>query len=143
MKRSERKLKMLKLLKKSKKLWISSLVVLVVGCSSKAPKPPVVDFGMHDVSTGIMLCARSNGAGCPSKPMSQTDGYIMFSPQDYQKVQNYIDTLICQVDGGCGGTMQIQSSDLDPVEEARLFSQRMKKVYGTLRWKKKELKGGK
>lgn len=128
---------------------ISLLAVSAISsCSSKAPKPPVIEFGIHDLPKSQMLCARTNQTKCDPIPMAKTDNYIMLHPAYWEMTQNYIDNLICVIDGGCSASVLSQDSsstrewieNVDPLEEAKLFSRKMKRVYSTLRTLRKNSK---
>lgn len=79
------------------------LTSLVISCVSKAPKPPAVEFYLHDLPRGVALCSPSDGGICPAVPMSVTDGWYMLKPRGVQAIQDYIDELVCIIDGGCQG----------------------------------------
>lgn len=92
------KLNTLKLLKKSKML----LIMLVVGCANK-PAPPEINLYLHDQPRATALCTHM-GTACPAVPMEKTDNWFMLRPEDWQKEMDYIDLLICKLNGGCGNS---------------------------------------
>lgn len=117
-KKSERKSKMQRLLKKSRLLLISYLAATAVtSCTSRAPKPPEIELGMIDIRTpfenSVVLCSKA-GSSCPSVPLKMADSYITVSPAMWEKQQNYIDLLVCVIDGGCGASgYSAMASSLD------------------------------
>lgn len=94
---------MFKIQKTLKRLLTLSLAVLAVSaCQSKAPKMDPVDVYVHEVSTKTAYCSNSQTGKCPALPIEKTNGFTMFSPKGTETILNYIDTLKCMLDGGCG-----------------------------------------
>lgn len=76
------------------------LLVSVTSCA-QAPKPPVVDFYLHDAPQSVAYCSRSNHEKCDSVKIEDTDNWFLFPPEQLEKIQNYIDLLVCIIEGGC------------------------------------------
>jgi hypothetical protein len=72
------------------------LIVLAVisGCATGLPKPPKGSFCTHYQERNIALCNDlSSGNPESDVPMHSTDKWIMFSPDTWNNVQDYIDQL--------------------------------------------------
>lgn len=113
-----------------------------VSCSTipNAPAPPTIELYMHDRSAGLARCAKSDGGKCPAKPMAETHKYFMLSPADWKKNQNYIDTLICLVEGGGIGCKSIDvENSVDEVEKSGPSSD-LRRVRDSLRRMEARLK---
>lgn len=80
-------------------------VLALTSCAGKAPKPPYIQLHMHDISKEIALCTDSNGDECPPTDMSKTDKWFMLHPKYFQAIQDYIDLLVCKLNGGCASVL--------------------------------------
>lgn len=113
-------------------LLIKLLVALVVSsCVSKAPKPPTIDIYIHDQVNAVAYGANSDGEVLRPVAMAQTDNWFMFSPQSWESVQNYVDLLICIIDGGCKAQSQEHSIDKKEALERWLL---LKKTMNNMRF---------
>lgn len=77
-----------------------SLISAGIGCKSKAPRSPEIPMYLHDREGDQALCS-FGGTPCPAVPMSGTRNWIMFKPEGWEAWQNYIDLLVCRLNGGC------------------------------------------
>ncbi len=93
---------MFKHLKTLKKLLTLSLAALAVSaCQSKAPKMDPIDVYVH-APDQTWKCANSQSGVCPAVPDANTVGWTGFKPEGIKTILNYISTLKCLLDGGCG-----------------------------------------
>jgi hypothetical protein len=73
---------------------------VIVSCAN-IPKEPEINFYHMDFPRAQLLCSNSFGKKCDKILISQSDRFYMFSPQDWRKIQDYIDLLRCTISGGC------------------------------------------
>lgn len=98
-----------------------------------APKPPNINFYLHDFPRAQALCATSEGKQCPKKLLAETDKYIMLEPRHWTAIQNYIDLLVCVAEGGCRGqTVRVKSEMNSQVtstaDELKKISMKFKEI---------------
>lgn len=92
------------------------------GCASSAPKPPALNLYIHDASHGVAYGSSSDGQALKPVSMKDTDNWYLLPPQEWQKVQDYVDLLTCVLDGGCKGgpptsMVSITAQDLKQVSK--------------------------
>lgn len=97
-------------------LLIKLILILIstsfLGCANKdIPQPPPVNIYMHDTDSDSALCSDSNAHTCAAVPIRSTDKWIMFTPQGFQSLENYIDLLVCKLNDACTGMMSAQSTE--------------------------------
>lgn len=74
---------------------ILSVTLILTGCLNKnAPKAPTITMYLYDAPSGEAMCSRTDGYKCPRLNLNQMDKYFMFSPTDWQNINDYIDALI-------------------------------------------------
>lgn len=88
-------------LKTLKKLLILLPAVLVLSCQSKAPKMDPIDVYVK-APDKVWKCANSQTGKCPELTDDQTVGMTGFKPAGIKTILDYIATLKCLLDGGCG-----------------------------------------
>lgn len=116
-------------------------MLLIVGvatsCVSRAPKPPVVEFYLNDVPAGVAYCSSSNGVMCAPVRLSDTDGWYSLKPEGVQAIQDYVDTLVCIIDGGCQSQQEygIESASK---KDLRAYAERFKDLRDNLEWQKSQ-----
>lgn len=72
-------------------IWLA----LSVASCAQMPQKPTGSFCNHDFSDSISICNDlATGKALPDVPIAQTDKWIMFPPETWQNIQNYIDELI-------------------------------------------------
>lgn len=137
---------MQKLAKNAKRLSMLLLVSAAAGLSgcqtiSKqipgAKPPPVIKIYSHYLAEDVALCSRTDGASCPALPMEKTDKFYMISETDWRRQEDYIDDLICILNGGCGSSIQpaaVRSSS-PLLKDLQNLRSRMQKIKQTLRRK--------
>jgi len=77
-------------------LGLGMVILMFTGCSTlgSKPPPPKGEFCAHNQPEKIAQCAdMGNGHATPAVPIDQTDRWIMFSPETWENIQNYIDAL--------------------------------------------------
>lgn len=83
-------------------MQLTVLLVILVGslsgCGHKMPKSPQGQLLIHNQPKGIAVCSDiQNAQKCPPVAIENTHRYVMFSPQTWQAIQNYIDALIRKI----------------------------------------------
>lgn len=109
----------------------------VTSCAHKAPKPPVIRLYLNDAESGLAYCSRSDGHRCPSVNIGNTDKWYLLQPDDWQSVQDYVDLLVCIVDGSCKGQMSPNSVSVR-AEDLKTFSHELKKIKQSLEIQRNE-----
>lgn len=113
-------------MQKLKKKLTTLLPILLVTCNlacKKLPKKPEGELCLHNQPKAVAQCAKLNsGEVLPAKPISETHKFIMFSPETWENVSNYIDKLIYELRKN--GYSKVQTDDgaslnLDHVEKEK------------------------
>lgn len=96
------------------------------GCGTKAPKPPPIDLYIHDVNADLARGATSAGVRLEPVAMALTGGWFMLPPEEFEKVMNYLDLLVCKLDGGCksADSAELQSVSVR-AEDLREFKRKV------------------
>lgn len=83
---------------KHKKRWMLLLAASAVVLSACAglPTPPTGKMYLHFGESALCSDLES-GQICQKLPISQTQKFIMFEPQTWANIQNYIDALIREI----------------------------------------------
>lgn len=76
-------------------------LIVLASCSTSAPKPPEIELYLHNGPRGVAICSNSNTGKCPAVSIDQTDRWFMLKPQDFKEIQDYIDLLVCKLNGAC------------------------------------------
>lgn len=95
-------------LRKNYKLVLTTLLsALTISCATNLPKPPDGRLYLHDAVSSRALCSELNtGVECPAVPLGETNRWYMLEPQTLQKLMEYIDELIYEIQ-----KPQIQSNE--------------------------------
>jgi hypothetical protein len=81
-------------------LTVLAASLVLTSCQSLPPSPDINLYSM-DYPRAQALCSNSKGVKCDKVFIAATDKFYMLSPKDWEKLQNYIDKLICVARGGC------------------------------------------
>jgi hypothetical protein len=100
------------------------------GCVSKAPRPPALDIYIHDSANSVAYGKNSEGAVLEPISIKETDNWFMFSPRSWESVQNYVDLLVCIIDGGCKSESKATQMTREEALERWLF---LKKTMNEMR----------
>ncbi len=65
--------------------------------------------------------------------MAQTDKWFMIQPKYFQAMQDYMDLMKCQLDGGCGATLKATAAGNVTASDLELVSRRVNRVKRALK----------
>lgn len=115
-------------------LGLGMVILMFTGCSTlgSKPPPPKGQFCAHNQPEKIAQCADlQNGHATPAVPIDQTDRWIMFSPETWENIQNYIDALKRAIDNQSAaptsvtpqsqGGVYIRARDVEAVQNRMLW----------------------
>ena len=77
---------------KLQKSIVLLLGILISSCGKIPPKPSI-DLCIHDQPRKIVYCNNNTTGNEYDLPISQTDKYLMLSPDDYQSLLIYLQKL--------------------------------------------------
>lgn len=117
------------------RLMVRAIVLagaLLSGCASKLPTPPDIELYNHRAEFQRALCTNvKTGKPCPSVPMEETHKWYMLKPTHMEALQNYIDTLIRELERkmiGYADSMDGRSKLVIGPEDLRLMAKRLREV---------------